>query len=1157
LSVYVNCKNLDPAVRTVLRADSLVIISEQNSNLVAPAHDVLEDWAILRWIEEQHLTGGTSLGGLFEAIGQYPALRRGYRKWVAELIEYDPTSADSLFKSAVTDTAVPASFRDDTLVSLLRAKSSPLFLEQHTVELLSNNCELLRRVIHLLRVACVKTPAWLEGKGALFNVPDGPAWAAVLRLVFTNLKTFGKEDSLLLLGLIEDWARGVSAWDPYPEGAEFAAGIAYSLLPGFNHYSSEEEQKRLLQVISKTPKADPKRFEVLLRGGKVGSERRNRISENLQELIFEGWEGMPTARDLPDLLVSTLRQDILCSESDLRSDFGYAHSLELETLFGLKEGLRHGYFPASAYRTPIIHLLRHHPLAALSFLVAVFNHSADWYAHPRVADRVEPPFEIELKFEDGSTLKQWCNGRLWAWYRGISVGPYVLQSYLMALERWLLELAKSQPGALDAVLLSILKPSQSAALTAVVASVATAFPFQAGQTLLVLLRSRDCILLDRHRMAAESQTFSGILGLTALTRAENKIYEDERKEADRLPHRKSDLEDAIKNLQLTPLAARVQELLDEHRKAMPPIDEQSQDDRVWRLAMHRMDLRQYSVSEHKSDHLPAQTEEGNSADGEGQYIRLDSNDPEPDVLQMVQENAPRFERMQTRLGLVTWGLKVFKREDAEQFDPSDWRVRLKQGQAEQDSSSTEEAESIGAQGGPGIVAAVCIRDHWTEMSGDEQDWCSEIVCSEVMNGANNWDYTLRAQRFEMSADRACAWVIPGLLSKALSPAAKRQIQDTFTIALTHPINEVRWYATWGVADQMWSIDHDLALRCINALATEASAIMTAHDQEQKKEYRQRRPAEAIAAEAAAAVREQFWKSGSIAKDAYARMNLEDWYGAEANNHIVAILGKAPADPAAIAGFARAAETLVAWWDAKDDRKEHRRERNHEAESVLSQLIQHFAMAASLTTAEKVLQPILDAVDRHEDEVHWFVKGLVGIEDQQRKTDHFWLLWEMFAERVKHAKWIAHLDDRYSTGAQLISAIFLGTWWKENVRHWNSLEGHANRVNSLFESLPASPTVLDHYVRFLYHIGEQSLPDAFVRIAKRLKAGDSREMLTKSNTVFMLEVLLQRHVYAKPLELKSNHELRDAVLFLLDLLVENGSSACFRMRDDFVTPISIG
>ncbi|MBM3266566.1 MAG: hypothetical protein FJZ01_02865 [Candidatus Sericytochromatia bacterium] len=61
------------------------------------------------------------------------------------------------------------------------------------------------------------------------------------------------------------------------------------------------------------------------------------------------------------------------------------------------------------------------------------------------------------------------------------------------------------------------------------------------------------------------------------------------------------------------------------------------------------------------------------------------------------------------------------------------------------------------------------------------------------------------------------------------------------------------------------------------------------------------------------------------------------------------------------------------------------------------------------------------------------------------------------------------------------------------------------------------------------------------------------MLSKSDTVFMLEALLRRHVYGRPLELKRETSVRDAVLFILDCLVETGSSAAFRMRDDFVTP----
>lgn len=156
--------------------------------------------------------------------------------------------------------------------------------------------------------------------------------------------------------------------------------------------------------------------------------------------------------------------------------------------------------------------------------------------------------------------------------------------------------------------------------------------------------------------------------------------------------------------------------------------------------------------------------------------------------------------------------------------------------------------------------------------------------------------------------------------------------------------------------------------------------------------------------------------------------------------------------------------------------------------------------------------------------------------------------------MKRAKWVSRLDkDRHPDGTDLLSAVFLTLYWKDDVRHWRFLDGYAHLVHALFEALPPTSIVLDDYARFLYHIGERSLPDAFVRVAAALRRGNAQKMLAMSNTVFTLEVLLQRYVYGRPLELKRDHRIRDAVLFILDCLVESGSSAAFRMRDDFVTP----
>ncbi|MGN8160490.1 AAA family ATPase [Salinisphaera sp. RV14] len=1150
LSDYVPATGLNAAAIALLKQDSLVVSPDDNSLLVATAHDVLEDWAILQWIEERHLTDETAFKALSSAIGPHPAVRRSYRKWVAELVDRDAPAADRLFSAAIAQADVPAQFRDDTLVSLLKAPSASEFLTRHEAELLANDRAILKRVIHLLRVACVTSPAWLadvRGHSSILSVPEGAVWATVVRLVHRNIGSFGAEDAPLLLALIEDAVRGVSWWAPSIDGAEHVAGIAHWLLPRFDHYRGGNTRQRILKVIAKIPKADPVSFEAVLRGQIKEGRRLDPIADEFRDILLASLEGAPAARDLPDLLISVALDTFLATEEYLHAEPYGRSSIDVDLYFGIKEHLQHNFFPASAFRGPWINLVTHHPRKGLDFLIQVFNHSAEWYAHPRLHDRLEPAWEVELTFADGATRKQWVNPRLWGLYRGISVGPYPLQSLLMAFEKWLLDYAKSHPEGLDAVLLEILQRSDSAALAAVVASVATAHPHRSGEALLVLLSVQDYIEIDRSRMAGEHQT-SSLPGLFPTLRAENKIYEEERRESNGLPHRQHDLEAAIANLQLGPLAPRAHAIIDRYIAALPAPDKRNRQALTWQLAIHRMDLRQYDVA-------PDQpvTGETSAENGDGSlksHVRLEPKPPAPEVQQLVDENKRRLGEMNARVGVYMWGLQIFQREDGS-ADPARWREKLTSVQG-MDRTAEHPDNSRNA---PGFVAAVCVRDHWDEMWSEEKEWCIDVICSEISRHADQWGTIDRMQRFSMLADRPCAFVVPLLLSKPLTEAQTPRVRQSFIVALTHPIDEVRWYAIWGMNDEVWAANPDLALRAVNAIATEAALADRDWKAEEKKRYDKRRTPDTISAAAAADVRGRFWTEGEIAEDAHVRFAINEVFGAEAHPKILSILGQIPNEPLAVTAHRRASEDLVECWNREHDRSPDRRDRNFHREQAISDRIQQFAMRASDADAEQVLQPILEAVDRHPREVHNVIQGFTSSEDSNPNTPHYWFLWNLFAERVKRAKWLAHLDREHPHGSEVLSTIFLTAWWKDNVRHWRSLEGYAHNVDALFEALPPAWIVLDSYVRFLYHIGERSLPAAFVRIANALGRGRPAAMLLDSNTVFMLEVLLQRHVYARPLELKRDPALRQAILCVLDMLVENGSSAAFRMRDDFVTPVA--
>ena len=1158
LSMYVPCGDIDSEAAEAFVRDSLIVYSPRSRAMVAPAHDVLEDWAILHLLDEQYALSQASIGDFSATLGTYPALRRTYRKWVSELIERDPEAADKLFLGVLAAGFPSTCFRDDTLIAMMRSVNSSEFINRHREVLFRNEKYLLKRIIHLLRVGCVKNPEWLTRSTRvplLVAVPDSPAWACVLQLVRDGLPSFAAEDEMLLLGFIEDWARGVSYRTPYPDAANAVAAIAHWLLYHFNDYQSSEQLRKTLQVIAKIPNADRDGFATLLRGDRE-DDRRDQVCDELRKLVLEEMEGMPASRDLPELVVEVGTQYILCDEEDLRDEWGYGSSLGTELQFGIKEARSFGFYPPSGIRGPFAHLLRHHPKTGLHFIIDLCNRSADWYGQRKAPSRyVEQPFETTLTFSDGTLQTQWCNPRLWNFYRGTSVGPYVMQSALMALELWLLELAENDTKHIDNILLKILQESKSVALTAVVASVATAFPHAAGETLLVLLSSSDCVFLDRQRMVYESQTPSLIYACFPQFDYRKKIYEEERKQSDARPHRRYDLEMAILNLQCGPLAPRVQETLDRHRSQLPPEEEQDESHRIWRLSLHRMDLRLYTVAK-----VEEAIQGGNGAESQSskQRVLFNLNVPDPDIKEMTVQAESQHKAMSARIELQMWALKVFRGEEGEKYDPGEWRERLEQAREAEGTRTDSEVQGF-EKDGPGTAAAVSARDHWDEMTDQERQWCVDVICSEVRRNDGSWTRCARIQRNPMSADRACACTLPALLTQSLENDSRHRILETLAVALTHSVDEVRAYAALGIGYHLCEANWQLALLCVNASALQSTLVQTKFDEQCRLHYAERRELDDIEADVAVQVRQRFFESDGISENEHETFDATCWIGADANVQILYILYRAPKEPAACAAFRRLASDLVAWWDSDEERRHERqgghRERNYDAEETLLDLLAEFLLQVETEKAAEILTPILDAVNRHPDKVYRVLVKLITTEDRCQKTAHFWSLWKLFADKIRTATWLDHVDDNHPLGGELMGAVFLVTWWKDDIRHWRSLEGYADNVHLLFEELPASAMILDEYVRFLYHIGEQSLPMAFTRIAQRLSSANPQQLLQKSNTVFMLESLLQRYVYSRPLELKQSNDLKEAVLCLLDLLVERGSSAAFHMRDDFVTPLA--
>ncbi|HEY4642701.1 MAG TPA: AAA family ATPase, partial [Thermoanaerobaculia bacterium] len=324
-----------------------------------------------------------------------------------------------------------------------------------------------------------------------------------------------------------------------------------------------------------------------------------------------------------------------------------------------------------------------------------------------------------------------------------------------------------------------------------------------------------------------------------------------------------------------------------------------------------------------------------------------------------------------------------------------------------------------------------------------------------------------------------------------------------------------------------------------------------------KPYRKRAETGKLRSKAASIARKIIRGRRALTADDVSAFTLDGWFTADASIAILIMLSNAPEERTTFDAFAQVATTLVAWWEADRHDRSHRREsRSHETEYALKELLAEGLFRVPESDAAKILQPLLDAVDTHADKVADILHDIIVREDRNRSTARFWFLWKLFANRIRTARWLPNIDADHAWGRQLLDHVLLSRGWKDSTRHWTSLEGYAQHVHSLFEQLPLSRAALRRYLAFLYHVGEQSLPEAFIRLHAKLRHANAPELLGGGDSAFVLESLLLRYVYAKPFELKRRPDMRAAVLFLLDALVETGSSAAFRMRDDFVTPLSV-
>lgn len=1148
LEPYIDGGDIDPTVVQALRQDGLVASLPGDDAMLAPAHDVLEDWAIMQWLERQYGRHRQNLPVFFSAVGTHPALRRAYRRWLTELLNSTPATADEFAITTIRDSAIPDHWRDDTLVAVLHSAGACGFLERNRAAWRENNLRLLRRIVHLLRVTGKSNPVWFNPGAHLpgtFLTAQGTAWGCLVDIVWQEIAHFQRDDREFLTAFLEDWSSAVSAWIPYPAGFSAAAKLCLHLLPqdedGWRYARQDGWMERLAKVLLKVPRGAEAELIALVRR-LLPTAGWDRWNVSLPALAIDFLHGHVFCRDLPAMAIE-------CAETWLKyepdSHDPWRGREQIEEAFGLPARLNFGAYPASAWRGPFLSLLRTNPELGVKFVLDFLNRAVSDYANPeKLRGFIEPPVEIALRFPDGSTHKQWANDRLWCLFCGASVGPYVIQSALMALEEWLLGLGDAGDPNLPRRLEEILKTSNSVAVTSVVASVARAFPVCAGPAAVAVLSCLDFYDWDRHRRAHEATEFEQSLSqLMPTVDVVTELFEQERAMARKRSHRKGDLEWLACALQSTAVRDQVLALIDQ---LVTPLNAEAKNKRnqVQRLLLHRIDSRNWVVR--------GQTTEG--------QVQVESTPPAEDIQELIKSSQPDLTRSAQQRSLLFWGLSLFyPRNSTMDADPRVWRARLAEAQhlrqaAPADDDLTQRMEGSAVA----FVAAVCAQDYWQEMESAVQVWCAEVLCEAVERDANSTDDLTLAANNKMDGSRPAAYVLGKLLGLDLPQQLAERVRTAFGLALGHMVDEVRGFAASSVRVFLWAQDRDSAVSCMVALVEEVKLVAKLHLAEEAKDHGTQRDWKEIAREAREGVRQAVTANVTVTPPADLAIDLADRYAHGVLEMIFNIIDRHEDDPLTRTFLIRVAKRLVEIWadDPKNggrrDRSAGRRDRNFELELGAKRQVARFALRRGSAEALAILDPIIEAVPRMGGEVSDFLNLLVGELETPETVTTFWAIWQAVADKFAASPGLSRVEHEDPDVRGLLFWLFLHYGWKQAGKEWEPLHGQEFRIDQLAEKLPTGAEAITLYVRYLHNVGLRALPQGFILLAAKLRALPLDKPLS-GDTMLRFEVILGRHVHSSPAALKAKPELREALITLLDLLVERGSSAAFRMRDDFVTP----
>jgi len=1120
-------------------------------------HDIYEEWALEKIIETAFIKKSDNKS-FFECIGQSLPIRRSFRKWLSDKLLLERELVKYFIEDVIDNKNIASFWHDEILVSVLLSDYSEKFFDIFTRELLKNDFALLIKMNFLLRLACkeIDTEALKNLTGQNLDLfylkfvltkPKGQGWNSLIHYVFQNVEKIGYKNINFVLPIIYDWNSKFKQGETTRLSSLIALKYYEYTIKNKIYWSRDESKKQLLQTILYGCNAiKPELKSVFDNVIKNNWKQNSDPYYDLSKMILTTLDGIAISIVLPQ---SVLQLANLFWTATPKQTSYYDYSLDVENDFGLE---RHypGYFPASAYQTPIYWILQASFEETIDFILDFTNKAIEFYSlHSKYKD----VNEVVLSISDKIIVKQYHSNNFWLIYRTNSSAPYLLQSIHMALEKFLLEKFKDASAeVIESWLVYLLKESKSSSISAIVTSIVLAYPDKTFNMAVILFKTKEFFYSDFSRQLSERDAKPFGYGINY----NHKLFEEERMKTCDDKHRKFHLENlflhyqvfrnkGVSEAEVKNRQTILWQILDDY---YAELSENKEDDKTWQICLARIDTRKMDITTKATD--------------KGVEIYFNPK-LEPELKEYSEETSEIYSEQMKYTSLSVWS--SFRRENNQKYKDSNYQQyentpSFAIQQIKEIFSDKNQLENICNRSVPANVCAVLIRDFFDAISAEEAIFCKDILLQYAAL------FLQKNFQYQVGDGIEPAFSVLSILLQKF-PDEKYNIKQILLFSLFNKylVNQLSNFNASPLAeiDKLWQTNFDDAQSIL-------LGYLLLH---QKYIELGRKPIESFYQENKNSLQKFIDNKLSLNDiDAVDKLSLETLKTAfqlipnktENLEHktLIKIIVKVFTDKVFFKvcvqderkkkhneilnkalGTHLPTDNVI-----KDDKISY--EIKHDFIKKLSSLI----LSCKYNEIQEYLERILDDFCNPDKITDYEIiadlfKEIIYAEDHLNSYENFWEVWNLFKPKIieisKKNNW--HID------AILKSYLFSQCIWKETAVEWHTFKDKDKRFfKEITTEIGHHPAVLYAMAKILNGIGSCYLDDGIAWISAMLSK--NKELLTaklEDDTIYYLEHISKKYIYKKRDEIKRIKQLKTDILVILDFLIDNGSVVGYMLRENIL------